>query len=175
MAQREMTLWVAGLGALAAVAGGAYAFGKRATAPVPVPVGTVPGPTPYPTLPPPFSLPGPSPTPWPTPLPPTPQPVSQPAPQPAVQPPGAPQNVTVVGISLTAVRVTWSAVPGVTSYVVIHPAWTGHPEESVAITPGTTVTISGLAANSPYSVWVQAANAAGYGPRSALASGSTLR
>lgn len=97
-----------------------------------------------------------------------------PGPSPGGGKPGKPNGVRVAGLSTSSVRVTWDPVPGATEYFVIHPAFQSEPEAVVARVTTPIATVGGLAWNSPYSVYVQASNNAGYGPRSEIARGSTL-
>lgn len=161
-------LMLAGAVGVAAVAGAVYWLSQRkASTPA------APSPITVPNTPPPYTLPVPS-----QPAPSTPTPSNPPAsiqPAPVLQPPGQPGGVVVKGVSTSAVEVSWAPVLGATRYAVIHPAWGVYPEETVAVTAGaTTATVRNLAWNSPYSVWVQAGNDAGWGPRSELARGKTL-
>ncbi|HEY3367777.1 MAG TPA: fibronectin type III domain-containing protein [Symbiobacteriaceae bacterium] len=172
-----MTIGAAAAAAVA-VGAGAFLLIKRQNAGIPAAGGTLPmTPPPYtgstpvtpsPVIPNPITPLPPSGTPFPV----TPPPVT-PAPSlPTL--PAAPTGVSVTGISTSAVRVAWQPVPGAALYRVIHPAYQSTPEQVVATTIGTSVDIAGLAWNSPYSVSIEALNAAGAGPRSALARGSTL-
>lgn len=85
--------------------------------------------------------------------------------------PSAPGQVTGVGasgLSLTSIRVSWTAVGGATGYNILRG---GTP---VGTTSATSFDDTGLSEDTDYSYTVVASNAAGDGPASAPATGRTL-
>uniref|UniRef100_A0AAU2JX28 chitinase n=1 Tax=Streptomyces sp. NBC_00049 TaxID=2903617 RepID=A0AAU2JX28_9ACTN len=83
------------------------------------------------------------------------------------QPPAAPTGLTAYATSSSAVSLSWSAVPGATSYTV-HRDGAG----PLSVTSAS-ATVTGLAASTTYAFQVSAVNAAGESPRSATVSATT--
>ncbi|WP_442480666.1 chitinase [Streptomyces kutzneri] len=83
------------------------------------------------------------------------------------QPPAAPTGLTASATSSTSVALSWSAVPGATSYAV-------HRDGAapLSVTSASTA-VTGLAAATTYTFRVSAVNAAGASPQSAPASVTT--
>ncbi|GHI87092.1 chitinase [Streptomyces xanthophaeus] len=83
------------------------------------------------------------------------------------QPPAAPTGLTASGATPSSLNLSWTAVPGATSYKV-------HRDGAapLAVT-GTSATVTGLAAATTYAFQVSAVNAAGESPRSATVSAAT--
>ncbi len=77
------------------------------------------------------------------------------------RPPAAPTGLTASATSSSSVLLSWTAVPGATSYAV-------HRDGAapLAVTAAS-ATVTGLAASTPYTFRVGAVNAAGESPRSA--------
>jgi len=78
---------------------------------------------------------------------------------------GAPATVTATSTTATSVTVSWSAVPGATSYEVTRS--TNGTTPTTVTTGGTTLTDPAAAANTAYLYEVRAAAAATFGPFSA--------
>ncbi|MFD3541349.1 chitinase [Streptomyces sp. NPDC058662] len=83
------------------------------------------------------------------------------------QPPAAPTGLTATATSAASVALSWTAVPGATSYTV-------HRDGAAPLpVVGASATVTGLAASTTYTFRVSAANAAGQSPPSAPASATT--
>ncbi|MER6252201.1 glycoside hydrolase family 18 protein [Streptomyces sp. NPDC001584] len=83
------------------------------------------------------------------------------------QPPAAPTGLTASATSSTSVALSWSAVPGATSYTV-------HRDGAAPLSvTSASAAVTGLAAASTYTFRVSAVNAAGASPQSAPASATT--
>jgi hypothetical protein len=85
--------------------------------------------------------------------------------------PSAPGQVTGVGasgLSLTSIRVSWTAVGGATGYSILRGG------TQIGTTSATSFDDTGLSEDTEYSYTVVASNAAGDGPASAPATGRTL-
>ncbi|MFE5805030.1 chitinase [Streptomyces sp. NPDC056491] len=83
------------------------------------------------------------------------------------QPPAAPTGLTASATSSSSVALSWSAVPGATSYTVRRD---GAAPLSVT---SATAAVTGLAASTTYTFRVSAVNAAGESPQSAPVSATT--
>ena len=102
-----------------------------------------------------------------------PPPTQQPTPPPAQQPPGQVTGV-MVSAGVGQLAVTWTVVTGATGYRV---QWKSGGQDyntgdRQATATGTSYTITGLTAGTPYTVRVTATNAAGAGTPSAEATGT---
>ncbi|MER7538260.1 glycoside hydrolase family 18 protein [Streptomyces sp. NPDC097704] len=84
-----------------------------------------------------------------------------------VQLPAAPTGLTAGSPTSTSVPLSWTAVPGATSYNVYQGS------TKVQTVTGTTATVSGLTASTPYTFQVTAANSAGESPKSAAVTATT--
>ncbi|MFH8841631.1 chitinase [Streptomyces sp. NPDC017868] len=84
-----------------------------------------------------------------------------------VQLPTAPTGLTAGSPTATTVPLTWSAVPGATSYNVYQGA------TRIQTVTGTTATATGLTASTPYTFQVSAVNGAGESPKSAAVTATT--
>ncbi|MFF7442423.1 chitinase [Streptomyces sp. NPDC008122] len=84
-----------------------------------------------------------------------------------VQLPTAPTGLAVGSPTSTSVPLSWTAVPGATSYNVYQGS------TKVQTVTGTTATVSGLTASTPYTFQVTAANSAGESPKSAAVTATT--
>ncbi|WKD32308.1 glycoside hydrolase family 18 protein [Streptomyces xanthophaeus] len=83
------------------------------------------------------------------------------------QPPAAPTGLTASATSSTSVALSWSAVPGATSYTV-------HRDGAAPLSvTSASAAVTGLAAATTYTFRVSAVNAAGASPQSAPASATT--
>ncbi|WP_405790818.1 chitinase [Streptomyces sp. NBC_01367] len=83
------------------------------------------------------------------------------------QPPAAPTGLTASATSSNAVALSWSAVPGATSYTV-------HRDGAAPLSvTSVSAAVTGLAAATTYTFRVSAVNAAGESPQSAPASATT--
>ncbi|MFF4424491.1 chitinase [Streptomyces sp. NPDC001549] len=83
------------------------------------------------------------------------------------QPPAAPTGLTASATSSTSVALSWSAVPGATSYTV-------HRDGAAPVSvTSASAAVTGLAAATTYTFRVSAVNAAGTSPQSAPASATT--
>ncbi|MFD7916486.1 chitinase [Streptomyces sp. NPDC059752] len=83
------------------------------------------------------------------------------------QPPAAPTGLTASATSSNAVALSWSAVPGATSYTV-------HRDGAAPLSvTSASAAVTGLAAATTYTFRVSAVNAAGESPQSAPASATT--
>nr|WP_030718634.1 glycoside hydrolase family 18 protein [Streptomyces sp. NRRL S-237] len=81
--------------------------------------------------------------------------------------PAAPTGLTASATSSTSVALTWSAVPGATSYTV-------HRDGAAPLSvTSASATVTGLTAATTYTFRVSAANAAGTSPQSAPATATT--
>ncbi|MGW6840656.1 chitinase [Streptomyces sp. NPDC054958] len=81
--------------------------------------------------------------------------------------PAAPTGLSASATSSTSVALTWSAVPGATSYTV-------HRDGAAPLSvTSASATVTGLTAATTYTFRVSAVNAAGAGPQSAPASATT--
>ncbi|MFG2486498.1 chitinase [Streptomyces virginiae] len=81
--------------------------------------------------------------------------------------PAAPTGLTASATSSTSVALTWSAVPGATSYTV-------HRDGAAPLSvTSASATVTGLTAATTYTFQVSAANAAGTSPQSAPATATT--
>ncbi|MFJ3879674.1 chitinase [Streptomyces sp. NPDC090077] len=83
------------------------------------------------------------------------------------QPPAAPTGLTATATSPSTVSLSWTAVPGATSYAVYR--------EGAAVQPAGTAsaTVVGLTAATPYTFRVAALNAAGESPKSTPVTATT--
>ncbi|MBB4982702.1 MULTISPECIES: chitinase [Streptomyces] len=84
-----------------------------------------------------------------------------------VQLPTAPTGLTAGSPTSTSVPLSWTAVPGATSYNVYQGS------TKVQTVTGTTATVSGLTASTPYTFQVTAVNSAGESPKSAAVTATT--
>ncbi|MEU1230088.1 glycoside hydrolase family 18 protein [Streptomyces sp. NPDC005828] len=84
-----------------------------------------------------------------------------------VQLPTAPTGLTAGSPTSTSVPLSWTAVPGATSYNVYQGS------TRVQTVTGTTATVSGLTASTPYTFQVTAVNTAGESPKSAAVTATT--
>ncbi|MFE3288250.1 chitinase, partial [Streptomyces sp. NPDC059233] len=83
------------------------------------------------------------------------------------KPPAAPTGLTASAGSSSAISLSWTAVPGATSYTV-------HRDGAAPLSVTTTsATVTGLAASTTYTFQVGAVNAAGESPKSAPVSATT--
>ncbi|MER6447109.1 chitinase [Streptomyces venezuelae] len=83
------------------------------------------------------------------------------------RPPAAPTGLTASATSSTSVALSWSAVPGATSYTV-------HRDGAAPLSvTAASASVTGLAAATTYTFRVSAVNAAGESPQSAPASATT--
>ncbi|MFF4010124.1 chitinase [Streptomyces sp. NPDC001717] len=83
------------------------------------------------------------------------------------KPPAAPTGLTASAGSSSAIALSWTAVPGATSYTV-------HRDGAAPLSVTTTsATVTGLAASTTYTFQVGAVNAAGESPKSAPVSATT--
>ncbi|MFZ3560152.1 chitinase [Streptomyces sp. BH055] len=82
-------------------------------------------------------------------------------------PPAAPTGLKTSAVTATSVGLSWSAVPGATSYVVYR---NGTKSQTVT---GTSATVSGLAPTTAYSFQVAAVNDAGESAKSATVTATT--
>ncbi|MEU8838727.1 glycoside hydrolase family 18 protein [Streptomyces roseus] len=83
------------------------------------------------------------------------------------QPPAAPTGLTASGATASSLNLSWSAASGATSYTLYRDG-----AAPVGVT-GTSTTVTGLAASTPYTFRVAAVNAAGESARSAPVTAST--
>ncbi|MDX2294994.1 MULTISPECIES: chitinase [Streptomyces] len=84
-----------------------------------------------------------------------------------VQLPAAPTGLTAGSPTATSVPLSWTAVPGATSYHVYQGT------TRIQTVTGTTATATGLTASTPYTFQVTAANSAGESPKSAPVTATT--
>ncbi|WP_030690599.1 chitinase [Streptomyces globisporus] len=84
-----------------------------------------------------------------------------------VQLPAAPTGLTAGSPTSTSVPLSWTAVPGATSYHVYQGA------TRIQTVTGTTATATGLTASTPYTFQVTAVNSAGESPKSAPVTATT--
>ncbi|GGV09719.1 chitinase [Streptomyces litmocidini] len=84
-----------------------------------------------------------------------------------VQLPAAPTGLAAGSPTSTSVPLSWTAVPGATSYHVYQGA------TRIQTVTGTTATATGLTASTPYTFQVTAANSAGESPKSAPVTATT--
>ncbi|MFF0559268.1 chitinase [Streptomyces sp. NPDC004266] len=84
-----------------------------------------------------------------------------------VQLPAAPTGLTAGSPTSTSVPLSWTAVPGATSYHVYQGA------TRIQTVTGTTATATGLTASTPYTFQVTAVNSAGESPKSAAVTATT--
>ncbi|MFD0076131.1 chitinase [Streptomyces sp. NPDC127166] len=84
-----------------------------------------------------------------------------------VQLPTAPTGLTAGSPTSTSVPLSWTAVTGATSYNVYQGS------TKVQTVTGTTATVSGLTASTPYTFQVTAVNSAGESPKSAAVTATT--
>ncbi|MFI8325403.1 chitinase [Streptomyces sp. NPDC085529] len=84
-----------------------------------------------------------------------------------VQLPAAPTGLTAGSPTATSVPLSWTAVPGATSYHVYQGT------TRIQTVTGTTTTATGLTASTPYTFQVTAANSAGESPKSAPVTATT--
>ncbi|MFF9848349.1 chitinase [Streptomyces litmocidini] len=84
-----------------------------------------------------------------------------------VQLPAAPTGLTTGSPTSTSVPLSWTAVPGATSYHVYQGA------TRIQTVTGTTATATGLTASTPYTFQVTAVNSAGESPKSAPVTATT--
>ncbi|GAA3078647.1 glycoside hydrolase family 18 protein [Streptomyces roseofulvus] len=84
-----------------------------------------------------------------------------------VQLPAAPTGLTAGSPTATSVPLSWTAVPGATSYHVYQGT------TMIQTVTGTTATATGLTASTPYTFQVTAANSAGESPKSAPVTATT--
>ncbi|MER5711479.1 glycoside hydrolase family 18 protein [Streptomyces sp. NPDC002122] len=84
-----------------------------------------------------------------------------------VQLPAAPTGLAAGSPTSTTVPLTWSAVSGATSYHVYQGA------TKVQTVTGTSATVTGLTASTPYTFQVAAVNSAGESPKSAVVNATT--
>ncbi|MFB9736224.1 chitinase [Streptomyces sp. NPDC057386] len=83
------------------------------------------------------------------------------------QPPAAPTGLTATAVTSDSVSLSWSAVPGATSYAV-------HRDGTrVQTTSGTTATVTGLDPSTAYTFRVSALNTAGESPLSQAVTATT--
>ncbi|MFD4242543.1 chitinase [Streptomyces sp. NPDC058525] len=83
------------------------------------------------------------------------------------QPPAAPTGLSASATSSTSVSLSWSSVPGATSYTV-------HRDGAAPVSvPSASAGVTGLAASTTYTFRVSAVNAAGESPKSAPVSVTT--
>ncbi len=83
------------------------------------------------------------------------------------QPPAAPTGLSASATSSSSVSLSWSAVPGATSYTV-------HRDGAAPLSvPSASASVTGLAASTAYTFRVSAVNAAGESPKSAPVSVTT--
>ncbi|MYT24285.1 chitinase [Streptomyces sp. SID7760] len=83
------------------------------------------------------------------------------------QPPAAPTGLTASGATASSLNLSWSAASGATSYTLYRDG-----AAPVGVT-GTSTTVTGLAASTPYTFRVAAVNAAGESAKSAPVTAST--
>ncbi|MBL1084969.1 glycoside hydrolase family 18 protein [Streptomyces actinomycinicus] len=83
------------------------------------------------------------------------------------QPPAAPAGLRTTSVTSSSVGLSWSAVPGATSYAVYRD---GVKAQTVT---GTSATVSGLAASTAYGFQVTAVNGAGESAKSAVVTATT--
>ncbi|KMO98159.1 chitinase [Streptomyces roseus] len=83
------------------------------------------------------------------------------------QPPAAPTGLTASGATASSLNLSWSAASGATSYTLYRDG-----AAPVGVT-GTSATVTGLAASTPYTFRVTAVNAAGESAKSAPVTAST--
>ncbi|MFJ3170017.1 chitinase [Streptomyces roseus] len=83
------------------------------------------------------------------------------------QPPAAPTGLTASGATASSLNLSWSAASGATSYTLYRDG-----AAPVGVT-GTSTTVTGLAASTPYTFRVTAVNAAGESAKSAPVTAST--
>ncbi|MFI1659509.1 chitinase [Streptomyces sp. NPDC020472] len=84
-----------------------------------------------------------------------------------VQLPATPTGLTAGSPTSTSVPLSWTAVPGATSYHVYQGA------TRIQTVTGTTATATGLTASTPYTFQVTAVNSAGESPKSAAVTATT--
>jgi hypothetical protein len=88
----------------------------------------------------------------------------------APQPPPAPTNLSATSPTKRKISLTWTAVPGATSYRVKRSSVSGGPYTLIASPTGASYTNTGLQSGTTYYYVVSAVNAAGESPDSAQAS-----
>jgi lysyl endopeptidase len=88
-------------------------------------------------------------------------------------PPAAPTGVTATAISQTQINVSWTAVPGATSYTILRATSSGGPYTSVGTSATTSFSNTGLACNTTYYYVVTASNGTCASGNSTQASATT--
>ena len=87
-------------------------------------------------------------------------------------PPAAPTGLTATAVSQTQINLSWTAVPGATSYTILRSTTSGGPYTSVGTSTTTSFSNTGLTCNTTYYYVVTASNGCNSG-NSAQASATT--